>query len=93
VPSTLLRAALDRLYVTSGAHNADANRSGANTDGDIRNSDTADAKPSGANTDGDTRNSGMADSTHNSDAASKDGTDNRSASKPWRRLWIVYQRR
>jgi hypothetical protein len=79
VPSPLPRAALDRLSVTSGAHNADANRSGANTDGDIRNSDTADAKPSGANTDADTHNSGMA--------------YNRSASTPWRRLWIVYHRR
>ena len=83
-------AALKRLPVTSGASNAGASRSRANNDGDTRNSDTADAKPSGANTDGDTRNSGMADSTHNSDAASKDGTYNRSASIPWRRLWIVY---
>jgi len=97
--------ALNRVSVTSGASNADASRSRANRDGakyrnigtaggSTRNSDTADAKPSCANTDGgSTRNSGMGDSTHNSDAASKDGTDNRSANISLRRLWIVYQRR
>jgi hypothetical protein len=101
-----LRAASNRLPVTSGASSADASRSrankdaasnrnagihasGASRDGSTRNSGRADANTSDANR-GDTRNSGMAG---NASGASKAGANSRTANIPWRRLWIVYQRR
>jgi hypothetical protein len=96
-----LCAAPNRLPVTSGASSADASRSrasnrnagihasGASKDGGTRNSGRAYANTSGANR-GDTRNSGMAG---NASGASKAGANSRAANIPWRRLWIVYQRR
>ena len=56
-----------------------------------RNSGTADASPNGANRDGSTRSAGMA-GTHAS-GASKAGAGNRSATIPWLRQGIAYQRR
>jgi hypothetical protein len=90
VSPPLTRAALNRFSVTSGASNADASRSRANTNGDTRKS--GDGNTRNTDTDDSTHSGGMA-GIHNSGGPSKAGADNRSASRPWRRLWIVHQRR